>query len=298
MFFRSLAVYRLATTSPMSILEQLAELSTNTLQPCPASSPISLGWISPRDNDELVHIVNGQILICLGIEEKILPAAVVRAEADKKAKAIEEAEGRRVGRKELRDLREALTIELLAKALTRSRRTYAWIDPINCTLSIDAGNSNKADELLEVLHKTCELPIELLRTTSSPSAAMTSWIAAGEIDGPFTIDQDLTLRAAEGAQVKYSKHSLEGAEIRNQIAEGKVVTQLAMTWADRISFVLNEKQQIKRLSFLDIMKEENDGQADNEDERFDLDFALMAGELAKLINDVIKSLGGEVQKCE
>ena len=66
-----------------------------------------------------------------------------------------------------------------------------------------------------------------------------------------------------------------------------------MTWNDRISFILDEKLRIKRLSFLDILKEENDGLADNEAERLDLDFTLMTGELARLFDDLLAALGGE-----
>jgi recombination associated protein RdgC len=66
-----------------------------------------------------------------------------------------------------------------------------------------------------------------------------------------------------------------------------------MTWGDKISFVLDDKLQLKRLAFLDILKESSDGQAENEEERFDLDFALMAGELARLFADLLAALGGE-----
>ena len=73
-----------------------------------------------------------------------------------------------------------------------------------------------------------------------------------------------------------------------------MVTRLGMTWGDKISFVLDDKLQIKRLSFLDILKESSEGQAENEDERFDLDFALMSGELARLLDDLVEALGGEL----
>ena len=66
-----------------------------------------------------------------------------------------------------------------------------------------------------------------------------------------------------------------------------------MTWNDRISFILDDKLQIKRLAFLDILKEENESLAENEAERLDLDFTLMSGELARLLDDLVEALGGE-----
>ena len=297
MWFRNLQVYRLPKnwSSDVNALEQ--QLSSLILLPCSASDTQSIGWISPRDGGTLVHSVNRQWLLALGVEKKLLPASVVKQFANERAKTIEENEGRRVGRKEMRDLREAMTLELLPRAFVSRRTTFGWIDPVNGWLIIDAAAPAKAEEFLEHLRKSVEgLPARVLEVTQSPSAAMTGWVAGGEAPPGFTIDQDLELRSAENATVRYAKHTLEGDEIGKHIADGKVVTRLAMTWGDKISFLLNEKLQIKRLSFLDILKEQTDGQAENEDERFDLDFTLMSGEIASLLDELIEALGGEQEK--
>jgi recombination associated protein RdgC len=44
---------------------------------------------------------------------------------------------------------------------------------------------------------------------------------------------------------------------------------------------------------LDVIKEQADATLHDEDERFDADFALMAGELASLLTDLTDALGGE-----
>lgn len=297
MWFKNLQLYRLPKNWADNTAKLEEQLSTLTLQPCSACDLQSIGWVAPRDGGTLVHSVNRQWLLALGIEQKLLPASVVKQFANDKAKEIEENEGRRVGRKEMRDLREAMTIELLPRAFVRRRTTFGWIDPVNGWLAIDAASPAKAEEFLEHLRKSVDqLPAKLLQVTQSPSSAMTGWVAEGEAPSHFTLDQDLELRSAEKATVRYVKHTLEGEEIRQHIAEGKVVTRLAMTWGDRISFLLNENLQIKRLSFLDLLKEQADGQAENEDERFDIDFTLMTGEVAQLLNDLLEALGGELVK--
>jgi recombination associated protein RdgC len=297
MWFKNLQLYRLPKNWADNTGKLEEQLSTLTLQPCSACDLQSIGWIAPRDGGPLVHSVNRQWLLALGIEQKLLPASVVKQFANDKAKEIEENEGRRVGRKEMRDLREAMTIELLPRAFVRRRTTFGWIDPVNGWLAIDAASPAKAEEFLEHLRKSVDqLPAKLLQVTQSPSSAMTGWVAEGEAPSHFTLDQDLELRSAEKATVRYVKHTLEGEEIRQHIADGKVVTRLAMTWGDRISFLLNENLQIKRLSFLDLLKEQADSQAENEDERFDIDFTLMTGEVAQLLNDLLEALGGELVK--
>jgi len=297
MWFRNLQLYRLPKNWSADLSQLEADLSTLTLQPCNASDSQSIGWVPPCADGALVHAVNRQWLLALGAEIRLLPSSVVKQFAKDRAKAIEEAEGRRIGRKEMRDLRESITAELLPRAFVSRRTTFGWIDPINGWLVIDAASPAKAEEFLEHLRKSVAgLPAKLLQVTQSPSAAMTGWMAEGEAPGAFTLDQDLELRSAEKATVRYVKHTLEGEEIRQHIADGKVVTRLALTWGDRISFLLDEKLQLKRLSFLDILKEQADGQAENEDERFDIDFTLMTGEVARLLDDLLEALGGELVK--
>ena len=66
-----------------------------------------------------------------------------------------------------------------------------------------------------------------------------------------------------------------------------------MTWKDKISFVLTEDLQIKRIQFVNIMKQETEQQVENKEEEFDLNFALMTGDLSLLLADLVKLLGGE-----
>ena len=69
---------------------------------------------------------------------------------------------------------------------------------------------------------------------------------------------------------------------------GKTVVRLGLTWNDRISFVLTEQYHIKRVTFRDILRRESDAQVQDEKEQFEIDFALMTGELARLLDDLLR----------
>lgn len=114
----------------------------------------------------------------------------------------------------------------------------------------------------------------------------------------FTVDQDTELRAnSEGkATVRYVRHTIEADDAQRHIVSGKQCTRLAMTWADKISFVLTESLTIKRVAPLDVIKENADTTAQNDDERFDSDFALFSGEVARMLADLVAALGGEIAK--
>ena len=299
MWFKNIFVYRLPTDGTITAATLQEKLSLKLLQPCSGLDKQSKGWVSCRGDDRLVHVANQQILFALGVEQKLLPTTIINRFAKERVADIEAQQGYKVGRKELKDIKQAVTDELLPRAFTLQRITYAWLDLVNGRLIIEAASSAKAEELLEQLSKTLDdLPVKPLHTELSPVAAMTDWLAGENAPVGFTIDRELELRATgeSKATVRYANHALEGEEILTHIAAGKRATRLGMTWNDRISFVLTEQLQIKRLEFLDIIKEESTSLADNADEIFELDFTLMTGELAKMLIDLTEALGGEKLK--
>ncbi len=221
---------------------------------------------------------------------------MVNEVAADKAEAIEAQQGFKPGRKQMKEIKEAVLQELLPRAFTRRRRVFAWIDPVGGWLVIDAASPARAEEVLDALRDSLdELPVKMVRTTLSPVSVMTGWLAANEAAGNFTIDLDCELRAVtdEKAAVRYVRHALDGKDVQDHLAAGKLPTRLALTFDDRISFILTEKMEIKRVAFLDVIKEEAERQADAADMQMEADFALMSGELARLIPALLEVLGGE-----
>lgn len=296
MWFKNIFIYRLPTDFKITATTLQEKLSLKPLVPCSGLDKQSLGWVSCRGDDRLVHVANKHMLFALGVEQKLLPATIINRFARERVSDLEEQQGYKLGRKAVKDIKQAVTDELLPRAFALFRTTYAWLDLANGRLIIEAASSAKADELLEQLGKTVDnFTVQLLQTELSPVAAMTDWLVAENAPAGFTIDRELELRSSDEnkATVRYANHVLEGKDIIAHIEGGKRVTRLGMTWHDRISFVLNEHLQIKRLDFLEIIKEESSKVADNDDEMFELDFTLMTGELAQMLTDLIEALGCE-----
>ena len=296
MWFKNLKIYRLS--SPWTLTgEQLEEsLARHAYQSGNNLEMQSLGWIPPRENGGLAHVVNGQILLTLRAEKKLLPSTVVNQVTKARALEIEEQQGYKPGRKQMKELKERVTDELLPRAFSVYRDTRVWIDTVNHWLVIDAAASAKADEVIGLLVKSVDpLPLENLYVTQSPAAAMTGWLAEDEAPSNFSIDQDTELRASgeSRAAIRYVKHSIDADDVRRHIQSGKQCTRLAMTWADRVSFVLTEAMDVKRVAPLDVLKENTDTVSQNDDEKFESDMVLMTGELSKLMTDLVEALGGE-----
>ncbi len=295
MWFKNLQIYRLPAPWAYTPEQLEAALAGNTFTPASSNELQRQGWDSPRGNGMLVHTVNTQMLILLGTEKKLLPSSVINQVAKAKAAELEEAQGFAPGKKAMKELKERVADELLPRAFSIRSNIWTWIDPVNGWLVVDAASPAKADDVIKLLLKAVDkLPLESLRVQRSPVGVMTAWLETDEAPVGFTVDQDTELRATgeSRAAVRYVKHALEVDDIRRHIAAGKQCTRLAMTWNDRVSFVLTESLAVKGVKPLDVIKE-SDTSTKNDEERFDNDMMLMTGELAKMLADLVEALGGE-----
>jgi recombination associated protein RdgC len=300
MWFKNLQLYRLPTPWNIDLAALEEQLARGEFFKCPSNQPMSRGWTSPRKDGALIYANNRQWLLALAVEQRLLPSSVVNEVAQERAEAMELQQGYAPGRKQMREIKERVTEELMPRAFTRKRSSFVWIDPQNGWFVVDAASPAKAEEVIEHLrHCLDEFPLKPLHTQLSPQSAMADWLSGGEAPAGFTIDCDCEVKAAgeDKSSVRYVRHPLVdevGAEIKYHLAAGKLPTRLALTWDERISFVLTEKMEIKRLAFLDLIKEEAEKNTEHADEQFDADFALMTGELARFLPALVDALGGEV----
>lgn len=295
MWFKNLQIFQL--TSPWTIGTDALEeaLARQAFQPCGSSDMQSQGWLPPRDKGGLVHTVNRQILLRFGTEKKLLPASVINQFTKLKLADIEEQQGYKPGKKQRKEIKEQVTDELLPRAFAVASSTHVWIDPVHGWLVVDAASPAKTDDVFKwLLRSIPDLAVTSLQVVRSPGEAMTSWLETDEAPYNFTVDQDteLTSTGENKSTVRYVKHTLEADDIRRHIKGGKRCTKLALTWNDRISFVLTDTLAVKRVAALDVLKENAGNGSKDDDERFDTDFALMTGEVDGLLTSLVAALGG------
>ncbi len=300
MWFKQLSVFQLPPDFDLAVAELEQALATRPLEPCGAFDMVRTGWVPPgpstggsADGQPLVHSVHGQHLIALGSEEKLLPASIVRQETADRALDLEAEQGQPLGRRQLRDLRDQVADELRARAFSRRRRTCGWIDPRRRRLVIDNATPAKAEQFLTALRDTlATFNAPALATVQGPRQAMTDWLGQGAAPGGLTIDEDLELRALADTRhcVRYTHHPLDDDEVREHLTAGLAPTRLGLTWRDHVSFQLSDTLQLRRVQFVGLG--EDGGDDVPAEERFDIDFALMTGELAKLLDELTDVLGG------
>jgi recombination associated protein RdgC len=295
MWFKNLRIYRLAPSwdlTPDALEEALGRLA---FRPGAASDMTSFGWTPPRADSGLVHALDGQYLLNLRVEKKLLPSTVVNQFTRARAQDIEEQQGYKPGRKQMKEIKEQVTDELLPKAFSIYRDTRVWIDTRGRWMVIDAAAAAKSDEVMGALAKVLDpFPVAPLYTELSPASAMTNWLVSDAPPANFSVDQDTELRSTSEsrAAVRYVRQTVELDDVRKHVESGKQCTRLALTWADRVSFVLSDGLDVKRVAPLDVLQEGR-VPASDEAEQFDSDFVLMCGELSRLMTDLVDALGGE-----
>ena len=290
-------VYRIGPAWAMT-LEQLEEsLQAARFIECGLTQEKSVGWTAPRGEEHgvLVESIGNQWILKLMMESKMVPGTVITRKVKERAAQIEASTGRKPGKKEMKELKEEARLTLMPMAFTKQASVVVWINPAERLLVIDAASQGKADEVLTCLAKSMEgLGAMLIQTTISPVAAMSDWLLSQEPPAGFSIDRECELKANDDSKavVRYSRHALDIEEVQQHITRGKVPTRLAMTWEGRVSFMLTETFQIKKLSFVEGVFQDN--ASSSKDDRFDADAAIATGEIAKLIPDLLSALGGEL----
>ncbi|WP_404301051.1 recombination-associated protein RdgC [Alicycliphilus denitrificans] len=292
--FKNLIVYRIAPGWQADLTALEEALAKTPFQECGATQEKSSGWVPPRGDAHglLAESVGGQWILRFMTEAKLLPATVLARKVKEKAEQIERQTGRKPGKKESKELKDEAKLDLLPMAFTKQGSTWVWIDREAGLLVLDTGAQGRADEITSLLVEQLPgLSLALLDTQTSAQTAMALWLKEQEAPAGFSVDRECELKAADESKavVRYARHPLDIEEVQAHIQAGKLPTKLAMTWDERVSFVLTEGLQLKKLAFLDTVFE---GQA-QDDGGFDADVAIATGELAKLIPDLIAALGGE-----
>jgi recombination associated protein RdgC len=295
--FKNALVYRIVQWDQPELSVLQDKLAALRFTECGATQPESAGFVEPRGEKHapMVELVGGQLMMRLVIETKAVPSSAIKTRLEAELDKIEADTGRRPKGKRAKEMKEQIVHELLPRAFSKRSSTNIWIDAKAKLLIIDAASTKKADRIVTLLVDVLGggIVFKLLQTESAPSTAMSQWLKTKQAPAGFSVDRECELKQpdSEKALVKYARHNLDIDEVGQHIEQGKIPTQLAMTWDNRVSFVLTEALTLKKIKLLDVVLE---GPA-SQDAGFDTDVAIATGELRQLIPDLIDALDGELE---
>ncbi|XQW85744.1 recombination-associated protein RdgC [Thalassotalea piscium] len=303
MWFKNL--YFFAFTRPFEWSEKDLEknLAEHLFTPCGSTEMSHFGWVNAlgKHGDSPVHAVNGNYLLCARKEEKILPAPVIKDMIEEKMAHLESDQGRSATKKEKEQFKEDIIFELLPRAFSRVTDTHAYINPEENIIVVNTSSRGKAEDFLALLRKVLgTLPVTSLSPERAPDEIMTDWLTEQNLSEPFQLGMEAEFHALgdDGAVVRVKNQDLTSDEIKAHLDADKFVVKTALEWDDAISFILCDDLAIKRLKFFDVLQEQNeDIDKDDMTARLDADFSLMAGELNRLIKDLLAQFSLKATDC-
>jgi len=299
MWFKNLIIYRLSTPIDLTEDELESRLEEFAYRPCTSQEKSKYGWSKPmgKHGQSLLHVTDGNILLCAKKEDKMLPASVVKEALDEKVEQIETETARPVKKKEKDALKEEIEHRLLPRAFSRLGTTFAYIAPKMGLIIVDASSHSKAEDMLALLRKSIgSLAVLPMQSKSIVEQTMTSWLSEGTPTHPFELLEEAELKSPleNGAIIRCKNQDLICDELKAHIENGMFAVKVGMQYAESLTFILNEDLTIKRVKFTDVVTEQKDDQ-DKDDKAacFDADFAIMAGEFEQFIPALLDVLGGE-----
>jgi recombination associated protein RdgC len=300
MWFRSLLIYRITQAIDLAAEALEAALASKPARQCESQELSTYGFAAPLgkgDDSPLVHAVEGMLLIRARKEERILPGSVVREALKAKVDEIEETQMRKVFKKERDQLKDEIVQAFLPRAFTRNASTYAAIDPVAGLIYVDATSPKRAEDLLSTLRECLgSLPIRPVSVKIAPTATLTDWLKQqSAAEGFFVLDEcDLRDTHEDGGSIAAKHQDLTSEEIQLHLSTGKQATKLSLAWQDKLSFVLDDKLQIKRLRFEDLLTDqaEQDG-GDDALSQQSASFFLMMRTFRDFVPELLTALGGE-----
>ncbi len=293
MWFKNIIVYQFKIPFTLSKAELEQKLSQHTSRPCGKLEMSTYGWSSPlgRQDHTLVYSAYEGLLICGNRQEKLLPSSVIKEQMLEKVVDQEQQQMRKLSKREKESIQEQVLAELLPRAFSRSQPTYAYIDTKNQWLVIDTSSQKKAEALIELLRKSLGgLSVQSLQAKESVAKVLTSWLT----DNPpkdFIIADECELRSPEeeGGIIRCKQQDLDSKEIETHLKAGKLLTQVALQWQDKISLVLAEDLVMKRLKFEELITEQKqEYNTETPEEEMEADFTIMINELRPLLTTILK----------
>ncbi|HXH01208.1 MAG TPA: recombination-associated protein RdgC [Xanthomonadaceae bacterium] len=294
MFFRNLSMFRFPAATALDALD--AQLQRHRLKPVAGHEPLSRGFVAPlgeaaveddaATETALTHRIDRSLWLTLGMEERLLPPAVIDDQLGRRLAALERREGRPPGSRTRRRLKDDLVAELLPRAFVRPRRIDALIDLQHHVVAVDTASRVQAEALIgELRHALGSFPALPLNPQRAPRTVLTGWMAGERLPDGLMLGEECELRDPTdfGAVVKCLRHDLQADEIVRHLRSGKQVARLGLVLDAKLTFVLGEDLVVRKLKFLDGAVDALEG-TDRGDVRAELDArsALMGAEFSRL----------------
>lgn len=254
---RAARVYRLDLPAAAVLAEHLAEMAHQGITPSQFSNR---GFVAPAGQQEMVLpfcCIRG-FAFAVQYDEKIVPAAVTTAEANRRIQAVETEEGYRLSKKRRQRIREETFADLCRQALTRSTVVNCFYNEADRLLIVATASRKLSDTVITLLAQAVGYVKANTIYVSDAKHGLTTRLKAylnGEGDEPFDgfyVGGTCKLKYPESQSIAVKLEELQnGAEgLLEAMAQGAQVTEIGLA-TDSVGFRLTQDFVIKGVEFTD-----------------------------------------------
>ncbi len=301
MWFKQIQAFQLTDAVKFNAADLENKLEQFSFTPCTPNLASSTGWISPTDEEyaSLVYAANKKMLICLQIEEKLLPATVIREKLKERIKEIESTREHPVSAQEKRTLKGDVYYSLMPKAFGKIKKLFAYIDTEKNLLILNSASPKRIKEFVTFFKKTCPdiniKPPELKKLSN----VMANWLQNDNAPKSLTIENACVFQDInnQSRTIRCKQQNLFAPSMQDLLKDGCEISQMSFTWNDQITFTLKDDFTLQSLTYQDTVVElADEGSPTSEEskqekqEQFDADFIIMSEAVSELIKSLIETL--------
>lgn len=290
--FKSITIFEMHTDNPLRTMsdKRLEEsISVFPAHDPSASSRTSIGFVPPNasEYDLLYTSTDGTRVFNLEVADRVLPNKVIADLLKVRVDQMQYQQDRKLRKNEVADLRDNITVELLAKSHIKYSRTLAIIK--NGYLIVGTTSSTMADRILMLISTA------LARETNAivgfkfldldAEAFMKQFlINAGKQDGAEKFDLGRSAVLKGRGVIRFTDLDLTNETIEAHLMGGMSISELSLIYDERIEFTLTNTLRVKRIKLVGIEPETSID--DEEADRLNAQISLMSLSLANLIKDL------------
>lgn len=293
LWFKNAIVYQLNKDNIFDTQAITNAVNACPFVPCGNTDSMRSGWVSPfgeSPDNPLVLDNNGQMLLRLKKEIKILPSSVIKQALAEKVTQQEQLFNRKLKKAEKLSLKDEVYIDLLPRAFSKYQFFWLWIDTVNKRVVVDSSSFKQAEDILALLRKEMgTLALTPYASDTPLEKILTKWVKESLSFPPIILGDEIELKDAveESIVVKCKNQEINSQEIFVHIDSGKQISKLKLIDERGVSFILNRDYTLKRIKFDNAILDKNeDFLPEESNAKLEADFMLMTSQLT----DTFKSM--------
>jgi recombination associated protein RdgC len=271
-------------------------ITDHIYNPCEPNQEVSVGWVSPFEDDHSVLSLNssGATLLCIKVEKKSVPASVIKEELRIiiNQRKVDDPEYN-PNKGEKNTIKDEIKQRLLPNAFPKFSNVLLYLDEIKGMIVVNDTSDNAWEMVKTLVQKTFNTDIKILAypAENEPAGVMTDWIRDWDIPTGYQIGEKCKLKDhGTKTEITYKKHDLDDDNLVNYISTNKEVVMLEVTWKDSIKFEINEIPVLSSIKFLDVYQEKQEeelGESEDAFSEMEVGFTIMVGAFRELIPSVV-----------